>query len=235
MILLSVHSCMMRSPNSVGRRVGLLLLAHLIVGLTTPYIILRPLNSPLTFAANAPGNAFRVRLAVMLLFIGGAISVAIAIKVWPIIREYSYALALWLFALAVANFSLQCIENAAWMSLLTLSQNFASATAAQFDMYQLVGAAVRSYWKWVHYTHLLVMVVWMCTLFAVFWRWAMVPRILAVLGVLTCLMQITGITLPQFLDYRAPMGLLMGLPLGFAYLALAVWLLVKGFRAANTA
>jgi hypothetical protein len=225
---------MMRSPNSVGRRVGLLLLVHLIVGLTTPYIILRPLNSPLTFAGNEVGNAFRVRLAVMLLFIGGAITVAIAVTIWPMVREYSYALALWLFALAIANFSLQCVENAAWMSLLTLSQNYASATVVQLDMYQLIGAAVRSYWKWVHYTHLLVMVVWMCLVSATFWRYGLVPRILAGLAVLTCLLQITGITLPQFLDYRAPMGLLMGLPLGFIYLALAAWLLAKGFRVAKT-
>src|SRR5213080_3569825 len=68
----------MRSPKRSGRIIGILLLAHLITGLTTPYIILLPLNTPLTFAANEPSNSFRVRLAVMLLFVGGAVTIAIA-------------------------------------------------------------------------------------------------------------------------------------------------------------
>jgi hypothetical protein len=49
-----------------------------------------------------------------------------------------------------------------------------------------------------------------------------------VLGVITTLMQITGITLPQFLAYPSPVPTAMGMPLGFVYLALALWLMVKG-------
>jgi hypothetical protein len=45
------------------------------------------------------------------------------------------------------------------------------------------------------------------------------------------LLQITGITLPQFIPYPSPAPMLMGLPLGVIYLALAVWLIGKGFSA----
>ncbi|MDT4966432.1 MAG: hypothetical protein QOJ64_1169 [Acidobacteriota bacterium] len=207
----------------------MLVLVHLITGLMTPYIMLRPLTSPLSFAANEPGNAFQVRFSVMMLFVGGAVTVAIAIVALPVIRQYSYALALWVLALAIANFSLQCIENAAWMSMFTFSQDYAGAGAADAGVYNVVGAAVRSAWKWVHYTHLLVMVSWMLMLFGSLWRSGLVPRVLAVLGVITCLLQITGITLPQFIPYPSPYTIAMGLPLGFVYLALAVWLMVKGF------
>ena len=117
----------MKSPKSTGRIIGILLLVHLITGLTTPYIILRPLSAPLTFAANDPSKSILVRLTVMLLFIGGAVTIAIAVAAWPIFRQYSYGLALWLVALAVVNFSLQCVENAAWMSMFTLSQDYARA------------------------------------------------------------------------------------------------------------
>ena len=47
---------------------------------------------------------------------------------------------------------------------------------------------------------------------------------------LTTLLQITGITLPQFIPYPSPYPTAMGLPLGFVYLALSVWLMVKGFN-----
>jgi hypothetical protein len=53
--------------------------------------------------------------------------------------------------------------------------------------------------------------------------------VLAGLGLLTTLMQITGITLPQFIPYPTPPMIVMGVPLGFVYLASSIWLMLKGF------
>lgn len=220
----------MRSPKSTGRIIGVLLIVHLLTGLLTPYIMLRPLTSPLTFAANAPGSAFLVRSAVMMLFVGGVVTIAIAISALPFVRQYSPELATWLVLLAVTNFCLQCVENAAWMSLFTFSRDYANSSAADAGVYTIAGALVRSAWKWVHYTHLLILVSWMMMLFVVLWRSRLVPAMFGVLGLITTLMQITGITLPQFLAYPSPVPTLMGMPLGFVYLALALWLMVKGLN-----
>ena len=216
----------MKSPN--GRTIGILLLLHLVTGLTIPYMMLQPLTAPLTFA-NTPASSFRVRLSVMLLFVGGAITIAIAVALWPVLRDSSMSLALCVLTLAAANFTLQCVENAAWMSMFALSQDYAKAASADLSTYHVVGAAVRSAWKWVHYTHLLIMVSWMLVLFVALWRSVLVPPVLAALGLITSLLQITGITLPQFIPYPSPAPIAMGLPLGFVYLALAVWLMTKGF------
>ena len=102
----------MRSAHATGRVIGILLLLHLIVGLTSPYIILRPLGTPLD--ASAIVNGAQERLAVMLLFVGGALTIAITLTGWSVFREYGFTLAAWLVALAIANFTLQCVENAAW-------------------------------------------------------------------------------------------------------------------------
>ena len=216
----------MRSPNKIGRIIGLLLLLHLITGLTTPYVILRPLGA--AFDASASVNASQVRLAVMLLFVGGALTIAIAVTGWSIFREYSFQLATWLLALAITNFALQCVENAAWMSLLTFSQEYANANAADASVFHVTGIALRMIWKWVHYTHLLIMVSWMFMLGVILWRAAVVPRALAVLLPLGSLLQVAGITLPQFIPYPSPAPLLMGLPLGIIYLGLALWLIGRG-------
>ena len=216
----------MRSPNT-GRLIGLLLLLHLIAGLTTPYIILRRLGIPLD--ASATVDASPVRLAVMLLFIGGALTIAIAVTGWSIFREYSFPLATWLLALAITNFALQCVENAAWMSLLTFSQEYAKASAGDASLFHVTGLALRMMWKWIHYTHLLVMVSWIFMLGIMLWRTALVPRALALLVPLGSLLQIIGITLPQFIPYPSPAPMLMGLPLGIIYLIVAVWLMGRGF------
>lgn len=220
----------MTSAKRTGRTIGLLLLLHLITGLMTPYMLLQQLTRPLTFAAIDSVNGFQVRLAIMMLFVGGALTIVIAITGMPIFRKYSYAMALWLFGLAIANFSLQGGEIAGYMSMFTFSQNYASANAADLGVYELVGATVRSAWKWIHYTHLLIMVSWIFSLGLMLWKSAVVPRILVALLLITTVLQITGITLPQFLAYRSPNLMLMGMPLGFVYLALSVWLMIKGFR-----
>lgn len=219
----------MRSPMNTGRITGILLLAHLIIGLTTPYIMLQSVQTPLGFNASEPSNSFRIRLAVMLLFASGALIVAITTVVLPVIRQHTFALAFWIVALAAANLSLQCVEVAGYMSMFTFSQDLARASGADIGLYQVVGASVRTAWKWVHYTHLLVMVSWMFTLFVSLWRAKLVPWVLAAFGVITTLLQITGITLPQFLAYSTPPAMLMGVPLAFAYVAMSVWLIVKGF------
>jgi hypothetical protein len=218
----------MRSPRNTGRIIGILLLAHLITGLTTPYIMLQSVQTPLGFNAGEPSNSFRVRLAVMLLFASGALIVAITTAALPVIRQYTLTLAFWALALAIGNLSLQCVESAAYMSMFTFSQDYARAAGADIGLYQVVGASVRTTWKWVHYTHLLVMVSWMLTLFVSLWRARLVPWVLAAFGVVTTLLQIGGITLPQFLAYSAPPAMLMGVPLAFAYVAIAGWLIVKG-------
>ena len=218
----------MRSPNTTGRILGILFLLHVILGLTTPYIILRPLGA--AFDASTVVNGFQVRLGVMLLFIGGALTIAISLNTWSIFREYSFSLAAWLLALAIVNFALQCMENAAWMSLFTFSQEYARANPGDVALYHVTGIGLRMIWKWIHYTHLLIMVSWMFLLGIVLWRSAMMPRALAVLLPLGSLLQIFGITLPQFIPYPTPPMMLMGLPLGIIYLVLAVWLIAKGFR-----
>ena len=223
----------MKSAKTKGRTVGILLLLHLLTGLMVPYMMLQQLTRPLTFAGSSSVNSFQVRLAVMMLFIGGALTIAIAITGMPVFRKYSYALALWLFGLAITNFALQGAEIAGYMSLFTFSQNYLSANAADQGVYELVGATVRSAWKWIHYTHLLIMVSWMFLLGLMLWRAALVPRVLSILLLITTLLQITGITLPQFLAYPSPNLMLMGMPLGFVYLALSVWLMIKGFRATD--
>lgn len=218
----------MRSPHSSGRVIGILLLLHLIAGLTTPYVILRPLGAALD--ASAIVNGFQVRLAVMLLFVGGVLTIAIAITGWSIFRAYSFSLATWLLALAIANFALQCVENAAWMSLFTFSQEYAKANAGDASLFHVTGIALRMIWKWVHYTHLLIMVSWIFMLGVMLWHTAVVPRALAMLLLLGSALQIIGITLPQFIPYPSPAPMLMGLPLGIIYLVLAVWLIGRGFQ-----
>ena len=219
----------MTSATRAGRLVGMLLVVQLATGLMLPYILLQPVQA--NFLDTAAGMAGLIRSCVLMLFVGAAVSVAMAVATWPHVRARSHALGLWLLALAVINFTLQLLENTHWLSMLSVSQAYAEADGAGAALFQPLGIVVRAAWKWTHFSHILVVVAWLFTLYCVLFRCAMVPRVLAIIGMVTCLLQFIGITLPVFGGYRMPFPELFGMPLGVANLMLALWLLAKGFQA----
>jgi hypothetical protein len=217
----------MSSAKSVGRTVGVLLFLHLAAGLIVPFIMLHPLIAPPGFLANAAGVPNQIRAAVLLLFVGSAIAIGIACTAWSVFRQYSSAMALWLLALAVASFSLQAVDNAHILSMLSLSQEYAKASAEKGELFQALAVVVGSARKWSHYSFLLVVGSWIFLLCSLLYRFRLVPRVLAAFGLVGSLLQIAGVTLRGLLGY--PPETRLAMPLAPAYVALALWLIVKGF------
>jgi hypothetical protein len=208
---------------------GMLLFVQLVTGLILPYVLLQPLTTPPAgFLATAAAMASQVRINVLLLFVGGAIPVGISIAIRQAARERSQGLWLWLMTLAAANFILQLIENAHWLTLLSVSQAYAGAGAADAPQFELIAVGVRAAWKWAHYSHIFVVVSWLFALFLFMFRLAGVPRVVTAVGMFTCALHFLGITLPVFAGYRMPFAMLFGMPLAFPIIALAGWLMVRG-------
>jgi hypothetical protein len=217
----------MRSAKSVGRVIGVLLLVHLAAALTVPFVLLERVRRPAGFLANAAGSSVQVRAAVLLLFVGSAVAVGIAIAALPVFRRYSSAMALWLLALAVAGFSLQAVDNGALLSMLSLSQEYANAGAAKAEPFQALAVVVGSARRWAHYTYLLIVGSWIFLLYSLLYRFRLVPRALAAFGLVGSMLQITGVTLRALCGY--PPVTVLAMPLAPIHIALALWLMVKGF------
>jgi hypothetical protein len=218
----------MRSANSVGRVIGVLVLVHFAAALTVPFVLLERVRRSEGLLANAAASPVQVRSAVLLLFVGSALAVGIAITALPVLRRYSPAMALWLLALAVAGFSLQAVDNGALLSMLSLSQEYAKAGAAQAELFQGLGVVAGSARKWAHYSYLLVVGSWLFLFYAVLYRFALVPRALAALGLVGSMLQIAGVTMRGLLGY-SPLTVL-AMPLAPIHVALGVWLMAKGFH-----
>ena len=217
----------MRSAKSVGRIIGMLLLVQL-AGLIVPFVLLHPLTSgPRDFLANAAGASLQIKVAVFLLFANCAITIGIAIAAWPVFRQYSSAMALLLVAVSVIMFSLQAVDNAHVLSMLSLSQQYAQAGGPE-ELFQALAAVVGSGRKWAHYSELLVIDAWIFLLYSLLYRFTLVPRALAAFGLITVMLHFTGITLPLFLGYRSVT--LMGATMAVSHLALVLWLITRGFE-----
>lgn len=221
----------MRSTRNPGRTVGMLLLAHLVVGLMTPFILLDIVRRPAGLLAAAAGSAGQVRASVLLLFAGSAIAIGIAIAGAPVFRRCSPAMTLWLLSLAVAGFTLQAVDNGALLSMLSLSQQYAEAGPAKTELFEALALVAGSARRWAHYSYLLVAVSWIFLLCSMLYRFRLVPRALAALGLTGSLLQIAGVTMPALLGY--PQVMVMAMPLAPIYVALGVWLIAKGFPEAH--
>jgi hypothetical protein len=215
----------MESTRVPGRVVGLLLLVHLSVGLMTPFILLERLRGTAGLLVNAASSPGLFRTAVLLLIVGSSMAIAVSVTAGPVLRRSSEPVALALLALAVAAFVLQAVDTGALMSILALSRERA-ALAAPGELHETLGAVVGAGRRWVHYTYLLVAVGWILLLNAALFRFRLVPRSLAALGAVACLLQLAGVSVPGLLGMRLTTALAM--PLAPVYLGLAGWLMIKG-------
>lgn len=216
----------MRSAKSVGRLIGILLFVQL-AGLIVPFVLLRPLTTGARdYLPNAAAASVQIKVAVFLLFANCALTIGIAIAAWGIFRQYSEAMALWLVAASVIMFALQAIDNAHILSMVSLSRQYA-LTGGPDELFLTLAAVIGSTRRWVHFAELLVIDCWMFLLYSFLYRFTLVPRALAVFGLLTVLLHFAAIPLRGFLGYSLVTPL--GMPMGLSEIALALWLAFKGF------
>jgi hypothetical protein len=182
--------------------------------------------SPPGFLASAATIPNQVRAAVMLLFVGSALTIGASCAALRTFLQYGSAAAYWLLALAIASFALQAADNA-HLLLLSLSQAYAEAGSASTQLFQVVEVALGALRKWSHYSFLLVVGCWIFLLYSFLYRFRVVPRVLSAFGLLGAVGQIAGVTLRGLWGY--PPETRLAMPLAPVYAALAVWLIVKGF------
>jgi hypothetical protein len=221
----------MMTARNAARVAGVLVLAQGFGGYVTNFVLLGPVFAPPGFLLNAAPHAERLGVSVLLGMVTGALATAIAITVLPHFRKYSEAMALWLLALAIASLSLAVMENGKVMSLLSLSQAYAASNATDPAAYQGLRGVVAASRNWAHFTQLIVSGATLFVFYLTTFRFALIPRALAALGMAAFVLQMVTVSLP-FFGGRIIFPLLA--PAGIANLALAVWLLARGKPLAST-
>jgi hypothetical protein len=192
----------MTDAKTVGRTVGLLVLLQGIGAALVNFVLFAPVIAPPGFLVNAAPHALRVGATALLGILAGAVATAIAITVLPLFKKYSERMALWLLALAIAAFALAVVENGTLMSLLSLSQAYAASNGADPASFEGLRGVVAASRNWAHFTHLVVGGSTFLVLYATTFRFALIPRALAALGMAAFVLQMATVSLP-FLD-KAP-------------------------------
>jgi hypothetical protein len=110
--------------------------------------------------------------------------------------------------------------------MLSLSQAYAKADAADAHMFQTLRAVVAAPRNWAHYTGLIFSGSVAFTLYSTLYRFRLVPCALAAFGTLAALSQLIAVARPLF-GHSVVFPMIY--PLAVSHLALVLWLLAKGF------
>lgn len=215
----------MASAKSLGRIVGILLLAQVVVAFLAQFVLLARVSAPPGFLVNAAGSPFQVRMSVLLWFVASALTLAVALATLPVFRLYSERTVMLYLALSVLGLSTSALDNVAVLNMLSLSQESAKGGATN-EIFQALGEMARSARYAAHYLNLLVGGIAAFVFLSILFRFALVPRTLAAFGLATFPFQMAGVAMP-LLGYRYQAAML--LPAGLSLFALILWLVAKGF------
>lgn len=217
----------MISAKSAGRTIGFLFLLQATAGAVSNFALLgQVISTPPGFLTNAAASALQISLAAMLGIAAGLVSMGISITAWPVFMRHSERMAIWFVALSVAALALAAVESGTVLSMLSLSQEYVKAEPAEMAALQSAAIVVRSARTWAHYTNLLVAGTMMFVMYSTLFRFSLVPRLLAGLGLVGTVLQLIAVTMPIF-GYR--INFLLLAPIGLSQLALSLWLIARGF------
>jgi len=218
-----------RGADTTGHKVGVLLLLQLAAALTLPFILARAVTvgSPAYLTAVAE-DAVQVRAAVLLACVGAGLTVYLGITLFPVLRRHSKAAALLFVVACSVSCVLDVVQAGTMLSMLALSSRFVEAGAVDSEVYEVVGAAVASARRAAHAMQLLAVAAWMVVFYGSMLRFRLLPRVLAVLGLAGISLQFGGVTLMLLLGQ--PLLSKLAMPLLPVQLAVAGWLLLKGFQ-----
>ena len=210
--------------RGTGRLIGVLILLQMVGGGVTNFVLLA-FPAP-GFLPNAATHPLQAGSAVLLGLATGAVSAGIAIAASTVFHHFSRSVALCFVVLATVSFALTAVEAAGNLSLLFASQAYTAADAADRHLFETLRPVIAAFRNGTHYVTVLVGGGMIFALYAALFRFALVPRALAAFGLFAAAMQMMAVSMPIL---GGEINFTLLLPLALSQLALALWLIAKGF------
>ncbi len=208
----------------------LFIIADLVGFLSLPFMA--PVNAA-NYLGSVSTNRNLVATGAVLLFIGGAAAIGIAISLYPVLRKYNDGLALGSVGFRTVEGVFDFIGVLGLLILITLSQQFVGARAPDSSHFQTLGVLTVSGFHWaVNVVKLMAFSIGCLLYYIIFYRTKLIPRWLSGWGFIAALMTMLSAVLVMY-GLIAPFStaqVIFNLPILPQELVLAVWLIVKGFN-----
>lgn len=187
------------------------------------------------YLVSVSANAGLVGTGALLLLIGGACAVGIAISLYPVLKKFNAGLALGAAGFRISEGVLRFVAvSIGLLLLITLSQQFVNAGAPDSSYFQTLGVLVSAGYHWVSNVGYLVFSIGALLYYIIFYRTKLVPRwisvwglVAAILGMISCALVTVGL-----IPFSGTEQTVMELPMLPQEMVLAAWLIAKGFNPA---
>lgn len=216
----------MHTDKSTGRWFGGLLLLAMVLGIWNNFGLSDPVFGGEGYLKNGAGMTHLFGASALMALFTSGLGLAATVIAWPLFRRTSPGLALAALVLTGAGFATTVAEQASFLSMMSLSQQYAAHPGADPLQFELLRGVVSAARNWIHYLDKIVGGAGLMLTYLVLYRGRLVPRVISVLGVLATLSQMGGISLELF---SRDLPMLMLAPLALMQLVLCLWLLASGF------
>jgi hypothetical protein len=217
----------MMSAKNTGRLIGAMILAQVIGGMSVNLFLTAPLFGSPGFLATGATNAQQIGVSVLIGLASSGLSLAVAIAGYRLFRAGSPALSIALIAVSAVALSVTAVEYINMMSMVSFSEAWAQAGATHQEVLEAAKVIVASARNWAHYIGLILSGCTLFLLYLVLFHSRLVPRWLAVFGMVAVMLQLVSVSLP-LLGHNVIFQLLA--PLGLCQILLSIWLLAVGFN-----
>lgn len=221
----------MLSSRQTAVTVGILFLGATATYLTADTLIRSALSRP-DILIGAAADAVALRAAALLALVAGIAGIAIALLVYPLLKAHSERLALGYVALRVGELGPVLFFLATPLLLVALGTGLLDGSMAASSANHF-GSLLQALHAMSFQIHSLLVGMSGMVFAYLLYRTKLVPRPIAVFGLVGYAMLIVGIVLYMFhlIDLLKGIGLLFAWVVGLFELILPLWLIVKGFSA----
>lgn len=218
----------MNTVNKAARTAGVFFLVAMVTSLVGG-VWLDSITSAPDYLTTVSSNETQVIIGVLLELVNCAAVVGIAAVLFPILRKYNEALALGYVGVRVVEATILAVAVISPLLLVTLSQEYVAAGAADAPNFQALGTLVMA--ARGHLAGLLTPVFFSLgglLLYFAFYQTKLVPRFISVWGLIAVVLLLAWNLLETF-GISISAGLIFGLPIILNEIVLGIWLIVKGF------
>lgn len=225
----------MDATRKIATVAGALFIVAFISGiLTVP--LLNPSLDDSNYLSRISANENQFIAGVLFQLIEAFAGAGIAISLYPILRKYGEGLALGSVGFRIIEAVAYVVGAVGLLSLLTLSQKYATAGAASVPSFQTLGTVLLSVRDWTQLLGLIAFYMGALMYYYVFYQSRLIPRWLSGWGLVGAALGMGSSMLVLFLVIGSfsTAQVVLALPIAANEITLAVWLMVKGFNLSAT-
>ena len=218
----------MKSTQNIVRIVGVLFIVQLTAAIISYSVILEPLLQQSSFLEQLASNSTNVIVAVLLDLVTGATVFAIAVLLYPILKDFSERVALWYAGQRLTELMGLMLSGVLVLTLLNIGQDIdTSSTASSASHLESLAIYLRKARGSVQDINLLIYSLGAWSFYGLLFYAKLIPPFISAWGLIAVTLLFIEIMANVFGTSAG--GMLIMMPLGLNEIFLGVWLIFKGF------